>query len=83
MRFACCKRGFFTEMAERVGFEPTSPFEATRFRGELFQPLRHLSAFYSSGRARARQSARDACVRTANHVARAQRESRRSEFAAH
>ena len=36
-------------MAERVGFEPTSPvFPATRFRGELFQPLRHLSAVVAS-----------------------------------
>ena len=31
-------------MAERVGFEPTVGFPYTRFRGELFQPLRHLSA---------------------------------------
>ncbi|CDS82815.1 hypothetical protein BN1097_1110001 [Clostridioides difficile] len=31
-------------MAERVGFEPTAPFEVTGFQDQLLKPLGHLVA---------------------------------------
>ena len=30
-------------VAERVGFEPTAPFEVTGFQDQLLKPLGHLS----------------------------------------
>ena len=32
-------------MAEKVGFEPTVPFDITGFQDRLLKPLGHLSVF--------------------------------------
>ncbi len=43
--FQCCFQLYLSCVAERVGFEPTRQalHPPTRFRGERFQPLSHLS----------------------------------------